>query len=304
MDMKKLLDIRTPLKRGAMIVLSHPIFLFFGAFVAVPKILSQFFFFGKSFEGGGIEVSQINMGNSPPLDMALFFFFVFITLAVGSFSIVMLVLLANRHENNEKSSKASLRKFALARVAPVIRLELLFVAFAIIIDVLVMAPGDIALARGLRGLSQALSFSALGLILSVSVLFFFLRQYAILYLSLSNISLRDSLENANRLFRLHIKETFLLGAALLFVELLSFFLLLFLFSLVGGILKGVPFPSFGKMLFEWALMIGTFSFLEAWNWASWTLFFRGIALPKEPEAVLQKPETVLQQESAVGLDKA
>jgi len=27
-------------------------------------------------------------------------------------------------------------------------------------------------------------------------------------------------------------------------------------------------------------------------------------LPKEPEAVLQKPETVLQQESAVGLDKA
>ena len=302
--MKPSLDIRVPLKNGVKAALSHPIFLLFGACIAAPKVLSQFFLGKNLEESGSIESLRASMSSVLPFDVALFLFSVLATFLIGSFGIVALILLMNRQENNERIPVSSIGKLVLARIPPVVRLEFLLIAFAVIIGILVMAPGDIALARGLQGLSRALSLSAFGLMLSISLLFFFLRQYAILYLSLSKISLKDALENAARLFRLYIKETFLLSAFLLFVELFSLFLLALLFSFIESLVK-LPSPfSLGGMIFEWALMIGMLSFLEAWNWASWTSFFRMIALPKEPEPVLQKSETVLQQESVIGLDKA
>lgn len=302
--MKPSLDIRVPLKNGAKTVFSHPIFLLFGACIAVPKVLSQFFL-GKNFdESGNIESLQASMSNVLPFDMTLFLLFAFATIVVGSFGIIALVLLMNRQENHERFRVSSIGKLALARVAPVIRLELLLIALAVIVGVLVTIPGDIALAQGLQGLSRALTLSAIGLMLSIFLLFFFLRQYALLYLSLTNISLRDALENAARLFRTYTKETFLLGASLLFAELLSFFILAVLFYSLESFLEHAPSFSLGGMFLEWAIMIGALSFLEAWSWTSWTSFFRMIALPKEPEPVLQKSETVLQQESAIGLDKA
>lgn len=302
--MKPSLDIRVPLKNGAKAVFSHPIFLLFGACIAVPKVLSQFFL-GKNFdESGNIESLQANMSNVLPFDMTLFLLFAFAVIVVGSFGIIALVLLMNRQENHERFRVSLIGKLALARVAPVIRLELLLIALAVIVGVLVTIPGDIALAQGLQGLSRALTLSAIGLILSIFLLFFFLRQYALLYLSLTNISLRDALENAARLFRTYTKETFLLGASLLFAELLSFFILAVLFYSLESFLEHAPSFSLGGMFLEWAIMIGALSFLEAWSWTSWASFFRMIALPKEPEPVLQKSETVLQQESVIGLDKA
>ena len=302
--MKPSLDIRVPLKNGAKAVFSHPIFLLFGACIAVPKVLSQFFL-GKNFdESGNIESLQASMSNVLPFDMTLFLLFAFATIVVGSFGIIALVLLMNRQENHERFRVSLIGKLALARVTPVIRLELLLIALAVIVGVLVTIPGDIALAQGLQGLSRALTLSAIGLMLSIFLLFFFLRQYALLYLSLTNISLRDALENAARLFRTYTKETFLLGASLLFAELLSFFILAVLFSSLEIFLEHVPSFSLGGIFLEWAIMIGALSFLEAWSWTSWASFFRMIALPKEPEPVLQKSETVLQQESVIGLDKA
>ena len=244
------------------------------------------------------------MSNVLPFDMTLFLLFAFATIVVGSFGIIALVLLMNRQENHERFRVSLIGKLALARVTPVIRLELLLIALAVIVGVLVTIPGDIAFAQGLQGLSRALTLSAIGLMLSIFLLFFFLRQYALLYLSLTNISLRDALENAARLFRTYTKETFLLGASLLFAELLSFFILAVLFYSLEIFLEHVPSFSLGGIFLEWAIMIGALSFLEAWSWTSWTSFFRMIALPKEPEPVLQKSETVLQQESAIGLDKA
>ena len=302
--MKPLLDIRVPLKNGAKAIFSHPILLLFGACIAVPKVLSQFFLRKNFDESGNIESLQVNMSNVLLFDTTLFLLFAFATIVVGSFGIIALVLLMNRQENHERFRVSLIGRFALARVAPVIRLELLLIALAVIVGVLVTIPGDIALAQGLQGLSRALTLSAIGLMLSIFLLFFFLRQYALLYLSLTNISLRDALENAARLFRTYTKETFLLGAFLFFAELLSLFALATLFSFSESFLEHTPSFSLGGMFLEWAIMIGTLSFLEAWSWTSWTSFFRMIALPKEPEPVLQKSETVLQQESAIGLDKA
>ena len=171
--MKPSLDIRVPLKNGAKAVFSHPIFLLFGACIAVPKVLSQFFL-GKNFdESGNIESLQANMSNVLPFDMTLFLLFAFAVIVVGSFGIIALVLLMNRQENHERFRVSLIGKLALARVAPVIRLELLLIALAVIVGVLVTIPGDIALVQGLQGLSRALTLSAIGLILSIFLLFFF-----------------------------------------------------------------------------------------------------------------------------------
>lgn len=304
--MKKCVDIRKPMQNGFRAVFSNPIFALFGAAIAVPKGILQLWVLGSMEIGSGLALSQGAEPSVPLWIIGAVFFFVGFVLVAGASGIVALVFLMNRHENNEKLSFSVIRNPVRQRIKPVVLLEVFLVALALFVGTLLSVPADLAASRGLDGLSRGLSFSALGLLLSISLVFFFLRQYAALYLSLSNISVRSALENASRLFRLHIRETLLLSGALFLAEIGILFGLSGMFLFFERVF-GVAFPSIPSWYgigIEWTGMLGALSLIEAWKWLSWTSFFRMIALPKDPEPVLQKTETVLQQESAVRLDEA
>lgn len=304
--MNKRIDIRVPLKNGFRAVFSSPVFAVFGAAIAIPKGLIQFFVLGGAEFGDMFSWLQSKGGVLFPWGVILFLLLAGIALIVSSFGIVALVFLMNRHESGETPSFSALRRVVRHQTKNLVILEILLIAFVVIVGSILSVPADIALSRGLASLSRALSYSALGLLLSISLLLFFLRQYAALYLSLSKISVRSALENASRLFRLHMRETFLLTVALFCIEFLTLSFFSMSFSLVWNFFETNVSPAvlvYGTIV-EWIGMLGVLSLLEAWTWTSWTSFFRMIALPKDPEPVLQKSETMLQQESAVSLDKA
>lgn len=298
--MKKPIDIRIPLKKGLGTVFSRPVFFAFGACIALPKVLLQFLLIEnesiKSFFNALESEASIPFSR----DILLLPFFALLALILGSLGITALISLSNQWEKNEPVSFHTVQTGLLGKTYRILQLNLLLIALAITTGSILTIPANIALTQGLGNLAQTLSLSALGLALSIFLLLFFLRQYAALYLSLSKISIRAALENAYKLFRTYLKETFLISAALLFIELI---LTLFL-SLTEELLHTTLLSSGVRHLFEGTLSFLIFSLFEAWNWTSWTSFFRMIALPKEPKSVLQKPETVLQQESAVSLDKA
>lgn len=300
------IDIRIPLKSGFRAVFSNPLFLLWGAAIAVPKGILQL----SLFDGTGFSAFDTFSRNSESVSFQEALILLVIISGIflaGSSGIVALVSLMSRHENGDGLSFSSAWISVKQRMRYVVALEMLLMALVIAVGSILSIPSDLAAVRGLESLSRGLSYSALGLLLSISLVLFFLRQYAALYLSLSKISLRSALENATRLFRLHIKETVLLSISLLLLELVALFVVsdmfLFVQSLFG---KTPPFLSgVSGTLFEWVCVLGVLSMIEAWKWASWTSFFRMIALPKDSErSVLQKTETVLQQESAVSLDEA
>jgi len=281
-------------------VFSHPIFFVFGACITVPKILLQFLLVDSKYAKNILESLPSETPVSFSHDTLPLLLAALAALIAGSAGIVTLISFANQREKNEVISFPATKKDIPNKSVRVLRLEVLLIALTLVAGSILALPADVALAQGLGNLAQTLSLSALGLTLSIALLLFFLRQYAILYLSLSKISLRAALENANHLFRTHIKETFFISAALFFVEIT----LIAILSFIEELLNTISFLSKSEPLFGWALAIIAFSLFEAWNWASWTSFFRMIALPKDPEPVLQKSETVIQQESAISLDKA
>lgn len=297
------LDIFALFKKASGMVFSRPLFFVFGACITFPKLLFETFL--NENERFASLLTSLESGasisfSSELLALPLFLLFAIIT---GSFGIASLILLANAIEKNSATPKAKMTANS-RKTAGVLKLEITLIALTILAGVILALPATIAMARGLEGLAHALSLSALGLLLSIALLFFFLRQYAAIYVSLSNISLSAALENAYRLFRTHIKETTLISLAIFSVEIILTLSLLFTETLLGSFFKEWFLVISYGYWFIWAMSLLIFSFFEAWNWTVWTLLFRVIALPKEPEPVLQKSETVIQQESAIGLDKA
>lgn len=291
--MKKPLCVRTSIAQAFRIITSHPIFFVFGVIMTLPTL----------FPTPGIEekhilaLFQTEEWPFTPSQSLLFLTLAGITLLTRSFGTFALITLTHRQEKNDPLSFSCLKPTMVPRTRSILLMTLLLTLGAIFLSVILSIPPLIAHSRGLENLTHALSLSAIGLAISICLLLFFLHQYAALYLSLSKISLRSALENAVHLFRLHIRETFLISAVF-FTASIVIFLLLDALSMI------IPNSSTSETIFLWGMSLVLFSFLEAWNWSSWTVFFRMIALPKDPEPVLQKEESVLQQESAVSLDKA
>ena len=288
-SMKKVLDIRIPLRKGFSVVFSHPLFLIFGAVIAVPRFFpvseaaSKRIFASLEAEGATIL----------PSDIALLLIVSSITLIFGSIGIAALITLANHADKKETLSLSRLNKGFFTKVGRIFQLTLLLILIAVAAGSLLSLPSQIALSKGLEGLFRGLSLVALGLALSIALLLFFLRQFAALYLTLSNISIRSSLENASCLLMSHLKETFLLSGV--------FFCIHFLLILtLSSFHTSTPLGS----ALLWTIHVAAFSLYQSWLWTTWTLFFRMIALPKDPEPLVQPEASVLQQEStAVSLDK-
>jgi hypothetical protein len=301
---RKPIDIRIPLKKAAVMVFSRPMFLVLGACIATPKLLLETLFSRSAYFQNFFKALESE--SSVPFFPELFIFLMLALLALvaGSFGVASLISFANHFESTGKTSLSELRSGLFQKTSHVFRLEVTLIALALIVGVILAIPSMVAHSQGLENLAHTLSLSALGLTLSIALLLFFLRQYAALYLSLSKISLRAALENASHLFRTHLRETVSMGAALLSVEIFLILLLILVEALASAIFEVFFSPNIAHDIFFWTMNLLVFSLFNAWNWTTWTLFFRMIALPKEPEPVLQKSETVLQQESAVSLDKA
>lgn len=282
-----------PITQAFRIITAHPIFFVFGAIMTLPTL----------FPTPGIteeHLLALFQKEEWPFTPSQSFFLlaltgiVLITRSLGAFAIVTLT---HRKEKNETLSFSCLKPTLVSRTRKLVILTLVLAFSALSLSVFLSIPSLIAHSKGLSDLARTLSLSAIGLAISIVLLLFFLHQYATLYLSLSKISLRFALENAIHLFRSHIRETFLLSIAF-FIGNISIFVILDALSTL------IPASSLSENTLLWGISFICFSFFEAWNWASWTVFFRMIALPKDPEPVLQNSETVLQQESAVSLDKA
>ncbi len=303
--MKDRIDIRRALKNGLWATLSDPKFLVFGSLIAVPKLILQFVALGgDGFLGRG--GSFLRAENDSLQTLVFLFFFLGIAIIFGSAGMLGISNLMNRREIGLKTTFSFLKKCMSMRLRDIVTLEIFLGAFVLLLGVILAMPSNAAASRGLEGLSQVLAYSALGLLFFIALLVFFLRQYAALYLSLSDVSLRSALDSSSMLLRLHAWKTVILSASLFFLEITLLLVLssgfTFFQGAFGKILSAQALPfGFGA---EWIILFGVISGIEAWKWASWTSFFRMIALPKDPKPVLQKTETVLQQESVVGMDKA
>jgi hypothetical protein len=139
------------------------------------------------------------------------------------------------------------------------------------------------------------------ILLPVSVLAFFLRQYGRAYIVLSGTGLFQALENSYRLFRKHPRESLLAAYSLLLLRtgFLSLTGMLFLTAETTLSLAGTPILSI--VLF--GLIPILLAWYEAFSQTAWTLFFKKIARPSDDEKDLQKQKYMLKEDMAVGLDR-
>lgn len=297
--------LRSLLLKAARLVASRRIFVAFGACIAVPKAFLERIFsendrlrdFAQAVESGGsLDLS---------FDVFFFVFLAFFALVVASFGALGIASFSNECEKKKKSPEGLLLKSLFQKIGRVVALEGILIVLAIFAGILLFLPSTLAKLRGLESLVQPLLLSGLGLLVSIAVLFFFLRQYSVLYVAISNIFVRSALENAAGIFRRYVRETLWIGSTLFACRLLGISLLLVVeFLLWSGSLFFWGAVPFAVVIFLWIFNVMFFSIFEAWNWIVWTLFFRSIALPSEREPALQTKESVLQQEGAIGLDKA
>lgn len=289
------------LKRAINLVISHPKLLFFGSIIAFPKTIVQVFLdrYGDSFGQilQSIQQNSLFLTSTPYINSLLPLLIVLFILFVESFGIVQIASFVQRSER--KSFGVIPTKETVKRAASVFKMEITLILFLLFGGILLSLPSDIASARGLIPLSRLLFLSAFGLFASIAVLTFFIRQYSALYLTLSNISIRSAIENASTLFRSKMRPTILFGTIIFIWEILGMFFL----SSCEYILSFMSMNNILQTGITWVFTLAFFSILEAWTWTAWTLFFRNIALPKEPLIVLQNQKTVVQQDRPASLKK-
>jgi hypothetical protein len=139
----------------------------------------------------------------------------------------------------------------------------------------------------------------------------YVKKYAAIYLVLSNLSIRDSLENAYLLFRKNIMASIIFSLLLLVAGIIvGLGILIFLFTLaiifiIPGIisyllLQGAGVTTIAILGFLLAIVFVIFiqSIFHTFMQTSWVLFFKEIASVKIEEAVVEKevakiPEKIL-----------
>lgn len=291
--------------KAAHLIVSNWFFVVLGAFIAVPGVFLEI----TLSENDRLQnfVDTIESGGSPELSFEIFFFLflALCALVAASFGALAISSFSNELEKKRKSSESFFSKTLLRKTGRVLLLETILITLVVFSGLILFLPSAFARFRDLDSLVQPLALSAFGFLVSIAVLFFFLRQYSVIYLAISNISVRSALENAAGIFRRYTRETLRIGIALFlcrFLVILSLLIIEFLLRYSSSIFLGSV--SFAVILFLWLLNMVAFSVFEAWNWIMWTLFFRSIALPPETELTLQVKESVLQQESVIAPDKA
>lgn len=286
-------------RKGVSLVVFHPTLWLLGILFSLPEQFFEQTVLSKDPESiqTWIETAHTNILFRES--------FLLIALGIGSLLLGVvgrsgIIILANSLAKSERDSRTSLGKRVYQSVFRIASIEVLFLSTLAIFGMLVMIPSLIAHTRGASELGQLLALAGTGFFLSMTILTLFLRQFATLYAALSHISVRMALENGYRLFRQHMRASFLLGMTSIFAYLAAQILLDSLYKVTSEHLSNAA-SLLGIM---WILSILLFSWCAAWIWTTWTLFFREIALPKEPESVRQPEENMVQKDAVPSLDNA
>ncbi|MCX6765430.1 MAG: hypothetical protein NT136_00425 [Candidatus Moranbacteria bacterium] len=165
-------------------------------------------------------------------------------------------------------------------------------------------------------LAVILGFLAVLLIIALAILVSFIKEYAYIYLVLSNLSVRSSLENAYQLFRRNIWPSVIMmlifipiGLAIGIAAMLLLLTLVLVFLIIGlaaylilakiGVILTV---ILGSLVFL-ALVLLLQSIFETFRQVAWVLFFKEIASVKVEEEVTEK-ETVKTAEKVLDAGEA
>lgn len=130
---------------------------------------------------------------------------------------------------------------------------------------------------------------------------YFMEKYAYCYIILARMSVIPAFKAAYKLFRLNVKESFIMGACSVGLLMATIIVLVFLFIVLGSIFlvpavvvygllatKGAYIVAFVGILAYGFVAIYVSSFAEAYYHTLWALFFKHIAKPKDLEFVEEK----------------
>lgn len=286
-------------RKGFVTVVNHPSLWLLGILFTLPEQFLEQTVFSKEPEAlqAWIDTASIDT----LLREGLFLMILGIgSLFIGVVGRSGIIILTNSLAKSESLSLASLKKQIYSSVFRIVAIEVLFLATLAVFGIAVMTPSIIAHMRGSEELGQLLALSGTGLFLSMAVLSLFLRQFTILYTALSRISVRMALENGYHMFRQHLRASFLLGI----IGLLAYSAVdIFLNTLNEKANEYLSSFAFLPIAL-WILSIFLFSFCATWLWTTWTLFFRSIAIPKEPHPVRQPEENMVQKDAVPSMDNA
>lgn len=185
--------------------------------------------------------------------------------------------------------------------------------FVMLVTLALLAPTIYLFSIGSKVLAVVFMLLAAILIFSLLIISFYLIKYANIYIALSDMKIKDSLESAYDLLEKHYKESIIFGLmiiglniALIFLTIIIIFTIALIFLPIG-ILLYFLLPQTGLFATTVLIFIAIFiilivfmSFFQAFLQSAWVLFFQQIALDTkeekkkekvvEPEAILPDPE--------------
>lgn len=225
-----------------------------------------------------------------PRELLLLFLILFALLAIDIFGksnlIVSLSHVAGRKNlpNAPHTLRSIGRNFFRALVLEGIALLALLAAIGIL-----ALPLLIASFRNPETMSLLINMSVLTFI-PIAVVIFFIKQYSLLYLLLSPVSIRGAIETGSALFSRFIFPSFLFGVFSLTLTALFTFCTHLVIVSMGMLLRASAIP-----FTETALALGvdfvSFTWFAVFNLALWIAFFKAIASTPAPEKTV--PEKTL-----------
>lgn len=201
---------------------------------------------------------------------------------------------------NEKITFSSGFKKGVKLLKQIFLLNITFAfVFLIFIFILVFPIVRLILLES-YGIAIFLGLIALMLIISISILFFYLAKYALIYLVNNNSGVFESIKLAYRLFEKNIKESFIMGLVMIAIGLIFGMIVGFIFVaflIPGGIAGIMVYKLFGKVaviflvIFLGLILVAmTFlmsAVLNVFSQTTWFLFFVEIAKNKNYEESLE-----------------
>ncbi len=159
-------------------------------------------------------------------------------------------------------------------------------------------------------IASSLGLVAVVLLVSIFILFFYLKRYAELYLISSDLSVLNSIKLAYKLFEKNIKESFIVSLILIALNIIIGIILTLItlgLFVPGGILGVIAYTTMGELtaivfiimatLFFVGLIVFVRSILNVFFESIWVLFFYEIANKKED------PNNLLEREKNINLNR-
>ncbi len=265
----------------------------FGFFIMLGSGMNGFTSDWEKMEGFQPKSLLGNIIGNEFLLAFLFLFFllvVFLLVALRIIAQASLITAVGNENQPKEFSFSFLFRQGKTHLKKLFLLDILFaVSLLVFLFVLLLPVISLVLAKS-KLLALLVGMFALLIFIPVYILAYFVKKFAYMYIVLSNLSIRSSIESAYKIFKDNIGKVllftlFLLGIGLLFgIALIASLLIAGLpLLLIGAILSlifakaGLYFSiGFGILLLVIIFAVAQ-SFIETFGQISWTLLFKKLA---------------------------